>query len=287
MTKTNNNTRVLTVKKSLVTIISTLVCSSTLAGGSPWLNEYQTTDLNVSYIYQTADELYVGKQKNDLPDDLILESYIVSLNHSFTDNLQVGIKTGYAKSEFDPRPFSDEGGRTDSQIAISWRVVDEFITETNLPTVTLRSALIIDGNYNTGSIDAIGDGGNGIEGSVLLGKNFTPKLAASAELGYRYRSSNVRNDNFYGVSLFYSLSSQISFSAGYEWSDGRGGLDIGGPEFSPDRFHETDEESEILTLGVNYNLENQWNISAFYLDTQDGRNIAKQEGWALSLGYSF
>ena len=59
-------------------------------------------------------------------------------------------------------------GLYDSNVAVTWRFVDELIS--NAPSVALRVGAIIAGAYDTGYINSLGDGGHGIETSLVIGR---------------------------------------------------------------------------------------------------------------------
>ena len=158
------------MKRLIASGITLALSQMCLADGSPWLPEPGSTSVSVSQVHQTADELYIKEDKNDLPDDLDLETTFLSVSHGLNDDIALDFRTGYARSTFDPAAPTHESGRTDTNIGVSWRVIDEFISDYNLPSTVLRAGVILQGNYDTGNINAIGDGADGLELSVVSGK---------------------------------------------------------------------------------------------------------------------
>ena len=97
----------------------------------------------------------------------------------------------------------------------------------------------------TGYINSLGDGGNGLETSLVVGK-FWDALGLSAEVGYRNRGSTDVNpdavggggaagetvdipaDMFVNMFLFVPLGSRVTLGADYRIVNGLSGIDIGG-----------------------------------------------------------
>ena len=71
--------------------------------GSAWLAEPGTGFVNVSYVYQTADEFYRAQQKRPTPaggEDLSQGTVWVNLDYAMTDSLAVDVQVGWAQSDF-------------------------------------------------------------------------------------------------------------------------------------------------------------------------------------------
>ena len=58
----------------------------------------------------------------------------------------------------------ESDGMTDMTIGLTWRVIDEDISEAGAPSVAVRVAGIIAGDYDTGMPWSVGDGGDGFDG---------------------------------------------------------------------------------------------------------------------------
>ena len=202
-----------------------------------------------------------------------------------SDDLAVDLRVGYSETDFDPEP--EENGITDTSIGLTWRLVDEFFTEQNLPSIAFRAGAIIEGNYDTGRIGDIGDGASGAELEMLIGKAVSESFAVNAGIGYRYRSSATPNEAFWTFNAGYSFTERFSASVGYEYTDSRGNLDIGGAGFSFDRFDEVEEDFELVTVGLNYAFKPDLSVNLTYGEVVDGRNAAKSDVAAITLGTSF
>lgn len=254
-----------------------------MADGAPWLPVPGSTQLSIGYINQTGDEFTAGTEKMALPMEIEQKTYSISLQHGVNEYLSVDAKLNYASSSFGA---SDDSARGDSVIGLNWLLVDEF-ERVGMPTVTLRTAAIIAGDYDTGKIDAVGDGADGIELSLLAGKFLTPKLTVSGKIGYRNRSDSVPDDLFVDVNVGYSIASFATLSAGYSTTRSRGDLDIGGAGFSPDRFPELREDRDLAKIGVAFAVAPQTALNVNYGEIVSGRNTTLASVWGVSMTRSF
>ncbi|GAA3929855.1 hypothetical protein [Litoribacillus peritrichatus] len=278
------------MKRLIASGITLALSQLSFAEGSPWLPEPGSTAISLSQIHQTADELYVKDDKNDLPGDLEQDTTFLSVTHGLNDDFALDFRTGYARSTFDPAPESHESGRTDTNLGVSWRVIDEFISEHNLPSTVIRAGVVLQGNYDTGNINAIGDGADAFELSVISGKIINQWLAVSGELGYRARNSDVPDDIYYKLGTYLSPLPAFTVSLNYSNTNARDGINIGGNGFESNggtNFHKLEEDTETIDLGISYGFTE--NISAGVNAAQviDGKNTANSEVYALTLGYSF
>lgn len=261
------------------------LCSTLAFADSPWLPIPGATRLNLSYVTQSADELYAGTSKAPLPDDLDQDSFALAIEHGLSDRWSVFAKLGYASSDFGPAGDNDEGF-SDTRLGLAWRVVDEY-ERAGWPTLTARAAAIIAGDYRPGTIDAIGDGASGYELALGVGKDLHPRLNVWGSLGFRDRESPVPSDWFYDLNLGFGLSSRLAAVVAYEAVRADGGTDIGGPGFSPTRFEATQEDRDLLKLGLSYAVLADLALSLNYAQVLDGRNTPISDAWGLALGYDF
>jgi hypothetical protein len=255
-----------------------------LADGSPWLGAPGAIDVEGSYIFQSADKLFVGKVEMPLPDDLEQTTYSLRLGYTVSERVALDLRVGYAESDFIAPGTYD--GITDTRIGVNYVVHDEFASTSGAPTLTLRAVGIIAGNYDTGSIEAIGDGASGFEIAALVGKQFTNGLALSSELGYRNRADDVPDDFFASLNAWYAFNSTFSAGVGYVVNSADGNLDIGGPGFTEPRFPEVDEDFELVRIGASLNLTPNWRLGFDAGRVIDGANTAKSDVYAISLGYA-
>jgi len=261
--------------KLVIASITGLLSQGCLAEGSPWLAQPGLTSISLTQVYQSSDEI----KKLPVKVKLSQNTSWLSINHGLSDDLAIDFKTGYAESR-------EESGLTDTNLGLSWRLADEFI-EDSLPTTTLRAGIIIDGDYDTGSPHAIGDGANGVEVSLLAGKVLQSWMAVSAELGYRKRTSGVPDDIFYSAGIHFLPTDSLSTSLSYRYTDARDGLSVGGPGFDGTNFNRLEEDVELLDFNISYSFNPALSLGLNAARVADGKNTANNEVFAATLGYSF
>jgi hypothetical protein len=253
---------------------------------SPWVNASGSGQVTVGYGDQSADRFYAGDSEMDLPADLEMQTTFVSASYGITDRLSIDAQFAYGETDFPVNPvLSPQGGLSgiaDSKIGLRYAFYNE-----NGAALTVRAAAIIEGDYDTGAISAVGDGGSGAEVAFLAGKAFESGIAISGELGYRTRGNDVPDDWFGAATASYAFNDNFGAYVGYQFVRADGDLDIGAPGFSPARFPEVDEEYDLVHGGLSVNFNEHWGVGAGYGKKIDGRNTAKSDFWNVSLTYSF
>ena len=191
----------------------------------------------------------------------------------------------------DPIKERSPSGLADVSFGVTYRLLDEMISENELlPSVVLRLGGLIGGDYETGAINSLGDGGDGFEISGLAGKFFADCFALSAELGSRNRNNDIPDNLFLRLSGGV-LWNRLGLSINYERIDTPwGSLDIGSGEspgvFIPARFPEVKEELQLLGGGLSVALTDQITLGLAYTAVVDGRTTADSDVFSVSLGYS-
>jgi hypothetical protein len=264
---------------------SLFLLPSLAQAASPWLPIPGATSATLSYVHQDADEFFAGKDKVSLPSDLEQDTYSLSVEYGVLDQLAAFAELGYATSDFAPSGDNDEG-LTDSKIGVAWRIVDEAIFP-KAPTVTVRAAWIIEGDYETGRLDAIGDGASGYELSAIVGRQLLPQLAVWGEVGYRNRDQGVPSDVFYEADVSYTFLTKLTATVGYLFVRSDGDLDIGGPGFTEDKFPLVEEDVDLFKIGLSYAVLPHTSVGVNYAHVEDGRNTSISNAYGVSLSYNF
>jgi hypothetical protein len=253
---------------------------------SPWLGAAGSGEVSAAYVSQSADRFYVGDTELDLPADLDLQTLSVGVSYAINDQLTIDGTFGYAESDFTAIPVlspqASLSGLTDSKIGLRYSLYNA-----DGAAVAVRGAVIIDGGYKTGSIAAIGDGGNGLELALLAGKSFDSGFAISGEAGYRTRDNDIPDEWFGNATGSYAFNDVFGAYIGYQLVRTNSKLDIGAPGFSPQRFPEVDEEYNLAYGGLNFDFSDNWGASLGYGKKFDGRNTAKSDFWNVAAVYSF
>jgi len=305
------------VRRSLLAVLassSLLTCLAArpaLAQGTAWIAEPGTGSFSISYVNQNAFEFYRETTTTRGPleatgANLAQNTVWIGFNYALHDAVAVDVQTAWARSfvEGAVGPAGGEesySGLFDTNVALTWRFVDELISDA--PSVAVRVGAIIAGGYDTGYINSLGDGGSGVETSLIVGK-FWDALGISAEVGYRNRGSTEVNpdavgaagagetvdvpaDMFVNMWLFVPLGSRVTLGADYRIVNALSGIDIGGEGFSPSRFPGLQEDAQIVGGRLLADLTGTVGANAFFGQVVGGRNTAKSRifGFGLSFGF--
>ena len=297
-----------------LSVVAWYPSQTALSQGTPWIAEPRTGSITITHYGQHAVEFYRGTETVKC----LLEATGVQLsqntvwfhaNYALNDAIAVDLQMAWAKS-FVSGAVGPSGGREsysglyDTNLSVTWRFLDELVS--NTPSVAARVGVTIPGVYDTGYINSIGDGGSGIEGSLILGK-FWSVAGVSAELGYRQRGSTTVNPDAVGAIqgeeidipsevfmnfwLFVPIVGGRRLSANYRIVNATSGLDIGGAGFSPSRFPGLEEDSQLFGLQFFGPLFGSVSTHVFYGRVVGGRNTAMSSvlggGLTVELGGSF
>lgn len=293
-------------------LLACLTAQSAAAQGTAWIAEPGTGTFSISYVNQNAHEFYrqtttVKGPLEATGANLAQNTVWLGFNYALHDAVALDVQTAWARS-FVAGAVGPAGGQEsysglfDTNIAVTWRVVDELISDA--PSVAFRFGAIIAGGYDTGYINSLGDGGNGFETSLVVGK-FWDALGVSAEAGYRNRGSTEVNpdavgagggagetvdipaDMFFNMFLFVPAGSRVTLGADYRMVNALSGIDIGGEGFSPSRFPGLEEDARIVGGRLLAEVTGTVGMNAFFGQVVGGRNTAKSRiyGFGLSVGF--
>jgi hypothetical protein len=270
--------------------LSALPLAAFAEGDSPWLPIPGQFSLGVAHTEQSGDSAYIGGTR--LPLSAITggaaskykrRTTQLRVDYGISDALSVDATLGYGNVKVGAA--DKDSGLTDSVLGASWRVLDEY-ERPGLPTLTLRGAAILKGDYDGARLAAIGNDENGIELSAILGKQFGA-VALWAQLGVQDRSGDVPNATFGEVGARARFGAW-SVSGGYASKKYSGSLDIGGPGFSPARFQEVSAERELVKLGFGYAIAGNQGVALNFAKVIGGRNTVRDDsivGASYSIGF--
>jgi hypothetical protein len=255
---------------------------------SPWTPAASSFEGEVAYTNQTAKRFYPGNTKASLPAELSLDTFSASGSYGITDQLAFDVSFGYGQSDFIVAPgLAPKGGLeglTDATLGLRYKLLDQGA---GAPvTLTVAAAAIIAGNYDTGALPAIGDGGSGGQISGAVGWQSGP-FSVNGSIGLRGRGNKIPNETFGGVNANVALGDRFSVFAGLGFVDSNGKLDIGGPGFSPARFPEVEEDYRFWSVGASATLVGATSVNLAYGKVFDGRNTAASNFTRLGLGFGF
>lgn len=267
--------------------------SSALAeADSPWLPIPGAFTFTLNQIEQSGDDAYIGATKVPLSaitgraaSKYKRSTTNLRLDYGLSDSVSLDAVLGYGRVKVGAA--DNDNGLTDSVLGINWRVLDEF-EQPGLPTLTLRGAAILNGNYDGARLAALGNDQNGVEVAAILGKQVTPSLALWAELGAQDRSGRIPTAVFYEFGARYRFAPAWSASVGYSEKKYRGNLDIEGPGFTPTRFQEVRAERGIVKFGVGFAFAANQGVALNFARVVSGRNTVNDDrivGFSYTLGF--
>lgn len=258
---------------------------------SAYLPRAGQAELHPSVSYQWFDDFWFGKTPAVLPGQVVQRTVGLEGGYGFTDRLALDYATGYSRVNYAGGPLGgpggivltkdareDRSGLADSRVALAVSLTDEFASlNPAMPTVAVRVGAIIAGSYDTGFVNAVGNGGSGVEATLLLAKTFPLHGAGlTAELGYRWLDGAVPDAWTAALGAFKTFGT-VTFSAGLREYHSTSGIDILGAGFaSLDSFPATREINRTYELGLTWRYDDHIGYSLGYARTLEGRNTAKK-----------
>ena len=268
-----------------------LLSAAAVADGTAWLPEPRSGHVSLSWVHQTADEYWRGSMKRSTAEsaDLTQGTLWLTSNYALGDNWSVDVQAGWAKSDFItgegiPTTAASFSGRTDATVGITRRLVDEATGP--YPSIALRVAGIAAGNYQTGHINSLGDGGNGYQVSAVAGKFLGARVGVSGEIGYRDRDGAIPAEHFVNIAGLWLVSDAFTLGVDYRIVDSRSGLDIGALGFTPALFPHVQEDHRSLGLRLYINLDDV-GLNVFHSRVLDGRNTAASHVFGVAASRAF
>lgn len=259
-------------------------------GDSPWLPIPGQLALGVSHTRQSGDNAYIGDQKlslkaitNGAGDKFERTNTSLRLGYGISDSLAVDATIGWG--DVKAGAADSDSGMLDSIVGVNWRVLDE-LENPDLFTLTLRSAVILKGDYEGGRLAGLGNGANGFELAVIAGKQLTSSWSVSAEVGFQDRDKEVPDATFIEFGTSYRFAPQWVGSLGYGLKRYSGHLDIGGPGFSPEKFQKVREERDVIKFGLGYAWTGNQAVGLGLGKLLNGRNTTRDD-YIVSLNYTY
>lgn len=275
------------MNKKILAVLLLLPASAVHADGSPWIAGDGETTISVDVTGGSTRDFFLGETSIDLGGELKGTYTWFNGNYGYDDVWAFDIRTGYAETSLEGSN-GDQNGVTDTTLGASYQFTNEFESDNGLPTVTGRLAYTIGGDYDPNVIQAIGDGGSGVDLSLLVGKSLSSSFAVSADLTYRQRDNNIPDGFKYLLSGFYTsqipgLGFRLALAGLRTDSD----INFGDSQIRVDQFSQTDRDSDFLIGGVNYGFDNGIGLGFSYTALLSGKNIADTNIPNLSISYSF
>jgi len=272
------------VKTSLfATVLLTLAVSGvTVFGQSAWLPAQHQFKATPGFSFSTFDEFWMGSSKVDNPPNgKSMDQYTgyLSLDYGILEQLAADVTVGYTATDSDAfGGDASDDGLMDTSVGLRLRLLDEFASDSPyVPTLAIRIGGIIAGTYDPNKPFSAGDGADGFESSLLLGKTIRDTgFGFYGDIGYRVRENPVPDEVFGTAGIFQQIG-VINLAFGYRHIQSLSGLDIGGSGFNPalgdsHGFPALEEINQIIEGAVSLSDNGGRNYQLSVGTNVDGRN---------------
>lgn len=278
-------------RKFTVLIFAPLLVSGTnvLGKGSVWLPAPGAASITVSRVSQSADDFWHivdGKMEHTaFPPGLEQTATFINGSYGISDAFALDAEIGWSEAsntKASVHPTLD--GRTDLNVGLTWRIVDEVTSDS--PSIAVRAGAILAGDYEVNYPTAIGLGANGFELSGVVGKIFDDRFALSAELGTRNRADDIPRETFVNLDAHVIVGSNLVFSAQYHIQRSDGDADIHGPGFTRFVLPFVAEDIDRVGIGGTFSV-GDIDVGIQWFNVVDGRNTADFDAVAATFSYNF
>ena len=254
---------------------------------SAWLPQQNEFIVTPGFTYTTFDEFWLGDRKMENPPngkDLDQYTSYLALEYGILENLAADLAVGYTVTDTEAFGEDSDRGLADTAFGLRYRAVDERKHECPfLPTVTIRTGVIIPGTYDENFPFSAGDGAHAFEASLLLAKEICPGFGVFGDVGYRVREGDTPDD-FLASGGVYAAYQGFSATLAYRHVQGLSGPDIGDPGFS---FPAVKEITQNVEGGLGYTDSGGRFYQVFYARTVDGRNTGQKDIIGFSASFPF
>ncbi|PJZ26499.1 hypothetical protein CH352_05355 [Leptospira hartskeerlii] len=268
---------------------------------APYQRQLWVRTTAVNSVYDSA---YVGKYHTTYDDDVRINVGALAFEYGITDRLTVDLQTGFGKLgrvQLIDRYFGtltsaeqpDKYGIIDSRAGLRYKVIDEYDYESIwVPTISVRLGGIKKGDYDRNP-QALGDGANGAEVNIYLGKDFNVwGLGALGEWSYRRREKPVPDDVLYYGALYKRFLDSFIFIVGSRGQIGQGGYAFADPRGTPPLNLIQVDPPSIAPFGqdwYNYYLEHErpaWGRKEIYHNLEVSLGYTDKYGNYYNFFYS-
>ena len=266
-----------------------------------YLPEAGTTTLTPLYSYQRARDFYLlGDQKLTLPDPLEQHTTRIILERAIAPGWGMDASFGWSSVHYKESATLAPGlnllkdgkqtrsGLTDTRVGLRRVLLDEFATTSAYaPTVTIRLGGILQGTYDTGFVNAPGDGASGAELGFLVAKSL-PATGTTlfGDATWRTYSEDVPD----AIEVSAGISQQIQRAAltlGIRHQESLDGPDILSPGFtSLASFPDVKEINTSVELGLSFPV-GPVTVGLGFAQTISGENTPRKSVYSVSSTYGF
>lgn len=249
---------------------------------SAWIPAPGTVNVTPMFGWQSFQDIRAGSTPVRLGESVRQSTGAVSVEAGVARNVAVDVTAGY--SNVNSRAFGGDNsdrGMTDTRFGVRWTMANG---SRNRPVFGVRLGGIVRGTYQPNYPFSAGDGGSGIETSILAGQTFGESgFSAFGDIGYRYRNRGIPPDMFGSVGVQKALG-KISLGAAYRQGRGLGGSNIGDPGFS---FPGLRQIEHAVEGNIGFSDSHRRGYYFFVARTMGGRNTGQAVIAGIAAQFSF
>ncbi len=249
---------------------------------SAWLPARGAVNVTPMFGWQSFQDIRAGSAPVRLDDSVRQSTAAVSAEIGVARNLAVDVTAGY--SNVNSRAFGGDNsdrGMTDTRFGVRWAIANGSRSR---PAFGVRLGGIVRGTYQPNYPFSAGDGGSGVETSILMGQTFGESgFSAYGDIGYRYRNRGIPPDMFGSAGIQKALG-RMSLGAAYRQGRGLGGSNIGDPGFS---FPSLRQIEHAIEGNIGLSDSHRRGYYFFVARTVGGRNTGQAVIAGVAAQFSF
>jgi hypothetical protein len=244
--------------------------------------------LSLSYKADKYDTAWQGDEFNNYIIATKTKLMMLYAEYGIRDGWGLDLSGGYGEltgNSLRATPGPNKYGTLDTSIGLSRRMIDEVQSDKAwMPTVTLRLAAIIAGDYDWRP-QALGDGASGGELGVFLGKSFG-RYGVLGDVSYRKSEDPVPEALYGSVGTYAAFADGFVARLGYRFKNALSGYGhFRTLRGAPATAREEDYGVAELSLGYTDRGRRFYQISGSR--TTDGFNTAKRTTVGASITMPF
>ena len=265
-----------------------VLISPTHLAADPWVHERGEQSFSVFFVAENFDDIWIkGDDVNMDFADVDQTTLFLQYTRGLTELITLELSTGLTRSKMKTNDKKYDG-LTDSTVGINWQLLNEY--HGSPVTLSVSFAATLKGTYDrssAGQPHSPGDKADALEASVNLAKALGHRLVLVVDIGYRDRYNGVPDDIFYSLGLTGNVLPSLILGARYRVVDSRGNLDIGGPGFTPDFFHETEEDIDSFSIDATWSFGYGHSVNLGFATVIKGTNTGNSDIYFLGDSYNF
>lgn len=267
------------LRNFMVTASSAMLFSYSTYAASPWIIDPGRYSLSATTVFESFEDFYRGPEEVPFPkEEASQQTLWLGYERGIAENWQIGLTTGYVESDAKAPNSETFYGLADTKLSFKYMFLDEHGNDGPF-SMSVQVGAIFAGNYDRSRANqphAPGDKADGLEVVFPMSKKLG-SVYLNADIGYRWRNNDVPDDIFGSIGLGVPFTNRFMGTLKVAEENGRDGLDIAGPGFTPTRFHQTQEDRTYVEIGSYFIINARFSLYGGLAQVIDGRNTGKSD----------